>query len=362
MYSFDLSNRFLDNHEQSLFKDYLDFLRIDKCIWPVFECLFRSAVKGTSPLVLRVHDGSRLCGAAIIVRCTRYGRALFDRQALAGVIDALHVPFYLWIKFGCCMDMMSNPGFVIEPEKADEIHAAMAKYLKKHCILTVIYDYTDKAGIYPDATLLPAQPHALIDLLAMSGIQDYMRDHKNIRHKINGFQNKGGTFEIVSQVLGLETIALVRKCFLLTAEKSLTYLPYQDLYLNSALTTSQTPLDQVYYFIARLNGEFLGYQAALVTGSCLNALHGAFDRERKTTYHAYDLMFVRMSEFALEHNLTSVDFGAVINTTKQRAVNRTIGLSYFLLSKHAFVQAIFVQFLKKSKIQGEDQMQFKIEE
>lgn len=362
MNSFDLSSRFLDKQEQSLFNDYLDFLRIDKHVWPVFECLFKSTVKGTKPLVLRVHDGECLCGAAIIIRCTRYGRALFDSQALAGVIDALHIPFYLWIKFGCCMDMMSNPGFVVEPDKADEIHAAMAQYLKKHSILTVIYDYADKAAIYPNATLLPAQPHALIDLSGMSGIQDYMRDHKNIRHKINGFRNKNGTFEIVSQALGSETIALVKKCFLLTAEKSLTYLPYQDLYLNSALTTSQTPLDKVYYFIARLNGEFLGYQAALVTGSCLNALHGAFDRERKTTYHAYDLMFVRMSEFALEHHLTSVDFGAVINTTKQRAVNRTINLSYFLLSRHAMIQAMFVRLLKKSKIQGEDQMQFNIEE
>ena len=94
------------------------------------------------------------------------------------------------------------------------------------------------------------------------------------------------------------------------------YLPYQDLYLEAAVNTSETNIETVHYFIATLNGDFLGYQAAIQTGSNLNALHGAFNRNLKTTYHAYDILFVKMTKFAIENGLKTIDFGAVINLTK----------------------------------------------
>jgi predicted N-acyltransferase len=258
------------------------------------------------------------------------------------------------------MDMMSNPGFVTEPEQSEKIVAAMAQYLKEHSLLTLIYDYSDRVDLYPGSSALWSAPHALIDTTSFSSIQDYIGEHKNIKKKMNIFYNNGGTFEIVRNVLTEESIAALRRCFVATSEKSSTYLPYQDLYLNAALTTSRMLLEQVYYFVARLNGEFLGYQAALQTGSRLNALHGAFDRERKTTYHAYDLLFVKMTEFALANKLDSIDFGAVINITKQRSVNRIVPMSYFLYSKYHLVQRFFVMLLRRTKVQGKEQMQFNI--
>ncbi len=361
MYTFELSGRFLSKEETTFFKNCLDYYHVDEDIWEVFACLFRSAVKGTTPLVLRAYEDSQLCGAAILIKCTKYGRSLFNNKLTAGITNSLGIPSYLWIKFGCCMDMMSNPGFVVKPEKADEIHAAMAGFLKEHCLMTMIYDYTDKSYLYPEATILPSLPHALIDTSQMTSIQNYISGHKNIKRKMNIFKNNGGTFDIVCNVLNEEDIASVRKCFIFTAEKSILYLPYQDIYLNSALKTSGTWLDNVYYFIARLNGEFLGYQAAIKTGTCLNALHGAFDRERETTYHSYDILFAKMTEFAIEKGLTSIDFGAVINITKQRMVNKKIDMSYFLFSKYSFVQWLFTKFLKTTKVQGKEQMRFREE-
>jgi hypothetical protein len=178
---------------------------------------------------------------------------------------------------------------------------------------------------------------------------------------MNIFRNNGGEFEIACDVLDEELIASVRKCFISTAEKSIFYLPYQDLYLNSALITSQTKIDNVYYFIMKLNGEFLGYQAAIKTGTCLNALHGAFDRERKTTFHAYDILFVEMTKFAIENGLKTIDFGAVLNITKQRMVNNTIPMSYFVMSKFSFSQKFFCRYMELTKIQGDKQMRFQKE-
>ncbi len=193
----------------------------------------------------------------------------------------------------------------------------------------------------------------------MTDVLDYIKEHKNIKRKINNFRNKGGKFEIVSNRLINKQLSDLRKCFISTAENSVFYLPYQELYLNSALTTSGMHLNKVYYFIATLDGEFLGYQAALKTGSHLNAMHGAFDRKRKTTYHAYDLLFMHMTKFAIENDLKTIDFGAVVNITKQRMVNNTIEMSYFLFSRYSFIQWLFNGFLRLTKVQGNEQMKYR---
>ena len=41
--------------------------------------------------------------------------------------------------------------------------------------------------------------------------------------------------------------------------------------------------------------------------------HGAFDRSHSTTYHAYDLLFVEMTMYAIEHDLKLIDVGAAHN-------------------------------------------------
>jgi len=359
MLTFELSERFLTTQETPAFDEYLARHEWDSSIWPVFRCFFEAAVPGTTPLVLRTWEDGTLCGAAIVVRCTHYGRSLFHGSGPARLVDAARMPNYLWIKFGCCMDMMSNPGFVRDPARAEEVHAAMAKHLKRYCFSSLIYDYDDCASLYPGAAVMPTMPHALIDTSGMSSVQDYLAQHKNLRRKLNIFRNHGGTFEVVANRLDEADVVDVRRCFLATAAQSIVYLPYQDLYLSAALLTSSTHLDNVYYFVARLNGEFLGYQAAVATGSHLNALHGAFDRERATTHHAYDVLFVRMVDFAITHGLTSIDFGAVLNITKQRAVNRTIPMSYFLYSKYGIVQWFLDGMLRRTKMQSEEQLKFR---
>ncbi|MGC1389702.1 MAG: hypothetical protein WA816_01570 [Bacteroidales bacterium] len=238
MYTFDLCDTFLSREEKAIFKHSLDYYHVDEGIWEVFNCLFKSGVKGTIPLLLKVYDDSKLCGAAILIKCSKYGRSLFNNKFLSGIIDLTRVPFYLWIKFGCCMDMMSNPGFVKDPEKSNDVLSAIALFLKTNSFLSIIYDYSYKTYLYPNATILPSLPHAIIDISQMTSVDEYICNHKSIKRKINIFRNNGGKFELAYNVLNEQDIASVRKCFISTAEKSIFYLPYQDLYLNSALITS----------------------------------------------------------------------------------------------------------------------------
>lgn len=361
-YTFELSGNFLSKEEQSVFDDCLFSLELDKGVWEVFACLFRSGVKNTQPLMLRIYSAAELRGAIVLTKCAGYGKSLFDNKLLAGFMNMFSIPYYQWINFGCCMDMMSNPGFVKYPEQAEEVSRAALRFLKNHSILTIISDYSENSSLYDNASILPALPHALIDCSNMASIQNYLQDFKNIKRKLKTFRNKGGEYIRVEKKLDNEQLDFLKKCFISTAEKSVFYLPYQDLYLNAALTTSSTEIENVHYFIATMDGEFMGYQAALKTGKFLNALHGAFDRDRKTTHHAYDILYVKMTEFALEHGLKICDFGAVVNFTKQKMVNRTIDMSYFLLSKYAIVQKIFSWFLKLTKIQGDNQLKFKTDQ
>jgi len=359
MYSFELSENYFSNGEEEVFNDYLSLHGLDSGIWQVYASLFKSGTKHTQPLLLRVYKNGDLYAAAIIIKCHQYGRALFNSNFLADTIDLVKVPFYLWIKFGCCMDMMSNPGFVKDPEKSDEVFRAMINFLKKNSLLTFINDYSDNYKLFENASILPALPHALIDNSLMTSIEDYIGDFKNIKRKIRVFKNKGGEYSLVKAQLSDKQTSSLKDCFLATSEKSVFYLPYQDLYLSAAINTSRTKLHNVYYFVATLNGEFLGYQAAVKTGDKLNALHGAFNRNLKTTYHAYDILFVKMTEFAIENELRSIDFGAVLNLTKQKMVNKSIDLSYFILSKYSAIQKIFSFLLKLTKIQSSEQLKFR---
>jgi hypothetical protein len=359
VYTFELSDRPLSHEEQAVFQSFLDHYHMDEGIWPVFDGLFRSATRYTTPLMLRAYDGSALCGAAVIVRCSRYGRALFRSRLMAGLVDAGRLPLHLWIRFGCCMDMMSNPGFARDPEKADDMAAAMAAFLKESCLLTLVCDYTDRAHLYPDAAILPALPHALIDTSGMTSVADYTAAFGNLARKMNKFRNKGGSFEIVREMLPASDLPAMQRCFVSTSETSVFYLPYQDLYLESAVTTSTTRLDGACYFVARMDGELMGYQAALQTGTRLNALHGAFDRERGSSYHAYDVLFVKMVEFAIENGIDRVDLGAVLNRTKQKMVNTKLDLSYFLLGRRALVQKAMTRLMGLTRVQSDEQLQFR---
>lgn len=359
MYTFKLTDQFFSEEDKQVFNTYLDSQSLDNSIWEVFSSLFKTNTKHTKPILVKVYKDSDLFGAAIIIKCNQYGKSLFSNHLLSKLIDFINIPFYLWMKFGCCMDMMSNPGFVKDPEKADEVFSAIATYLKNNSLLTIINDYSNNLKLYGDASILPALPHALIDCDTMNSIEDYTKHFKNIKRKIRVFKKKGGEFIRLSQQLNLDQIASLKKCFLSTSEKSVFYLPYQDLYLEAAVNTSKTNIEEVHYFIAMLNDDFIGYQAAIQSGSNLNALHGAFNRNLKTTYHAYDILFVKMTEFAIEKGLRKIDFGAVINLTKQKMINETADMSYFILSKYAIVKNIFNIFLKTTKIQGTEQLKFR---
>jgi hypothetical protein len=359
MFTFDLSETYLTDQEIDLFHDCLAENELEQNVWRVFDALFQSATKHTKPLLLKVYESDVLCGLTVIIECTKYGKAMFKNRLMAAFFDGLGIPLLLWVKIGCCMDMLSCPGLVRDPSRTNEIHAAMARFLESQSSAIIIMDYSSNGSLYPQATTLPCLPHALIDTSQMSRIEDFAGLHKNISRKMRKFSNKGGTYQIERNSFPKEYLSDLEKCFNSTADKSVMYLPYQDLYLESAKTTGLKNIPEVYYFIAKLNGEFIGYQAAVKTGKYLNGLHGAFDRERGSNFHAYDILFVKMAEFAIEHGLHTIDLGVVVNVTKAKMVNKTIEMTYYLLSKSALFRWFLSRLLRVTRMQSEEQLKFR---
>jgi hypothetical protein len=76
------------------------------------------------------------------------------------------------------------------------------------------------------------------------------------------------------------------------------------------------------------------FQAAMQSGKYLNALHGAFNRDLKSNFHAYDILFVKM-------------------------VNKILDMSYYLLSKSFIIRLFFKFLLKLTKIQSKTQLKFR---
>jgi hypothetical protein len=56
VYTFTLTDRFLNREEQDVFAEYIHDLSLDEGIWDVFDSRFKSAVSRTRPLLLRVFE------------------------------------------------------------------------------------------------------------------------------------------------------------------------------------------------------------------------------------------------------------------------------------------------------------------
>lgn len=135
MYTFELNNKFLSKEEMAAFKKCLDFYQVDESIWEVFACLFRSEVKGTKPLVIRAYEDSKLCGAAIVARCRKYGRAMFKNKLMAGILNFIGIPVYLWMKFGFGVEFICNQGLAWNRKRLMKFIRLWSNFLKRRVFL-----------------------------------------------------------------------------------------------------------------------------------------------------------------------------------------------------------------------------------
>ncbi|NIA15707.1 MAG: GNAT family N-acetyltransferase, partial [Nitrospiraceae bacterium] len=318
MFEMTLDGRMLSREERDVFAGYLSRHGLDEAIWDVFECFTQVGTRMTQPRVLRAHDGGRLVGVAFMARCRAWSGAVFANRLLQQGLDLFGIPACVWIRVGFCAEILANPGFVADGCDYAEVIGAMIDYLRKHSYGTIIIDHAEDEGLHSGSMKYPYVCDGVVPVDGMRTAQDYIDQHRNIKRKIKAFTNKGGTIEVVRGALPEALLDTLGRCMTATVARSVIHAPFQDSFIDVTARTCQCPSENLVHFIAWMNGEMLGYHTFVQTGRGLRMLHGAFDRERRTTYHCYENIIIDTVRFAIEHGLEAVYFGPVMNETKRR--------------------------------------------
>lgn len=345
--------------ERAALADHLRDMGADEAAWDVFGCFLATRSAATRPLALRASRDGRFAGIALMVECAAYGRSLFDSPWLARPMDLSRIPALTWIRVGLCAETLANPGFVAAGFDRGATIAAMLEWLRRHRPVLFVNDATASRPLHASAREFPYVRDGAVDIAGMTSVADYIAQHNNIRRKIKGFTNKGGTIDLIEGPLGDDDMAGVAHCVASTVGHSIIASPFQDLFPEMVAATCAHRSPRFVHFVARLDGRMLGYHSFIRTGRGLRMLHGAFDRTLKSTLHAYENLIVRAVAHGIEHRLDRVHFGPVLNETKRRMMNATEPAALFFSSNNPLLGAAIPAIFPLTKMQSRELLAFR---
>ncbi|MCC6353665.1 MAG: GNAT family N-acetyltransferase [Verrucomicrobiae bacterium] len=356
---FTLSREPPSSDERAALDDHLRDMGADEAVWDVFGCFLATRSATTRPLALRASRDGRLAGIAFMVECTAYGRSLFDGPWLAWALDHSGIPALTWLRSGLCAETFANPGFVANGFDRGATIAAMISWLRRHRPVLFVNDSTANRPLHARAREFPYVRDGAVDIAGMSSVSDYIAQHNNIRRKIKGFANKGGTIDLIEGPLGDGDMAGVAHCVASTVDNSIIASPFQDLFPEMVAATCAHPSPRFVHLVAHLDGQMLGYHSFVRTGRGLRMLHGAFDRTLKSTLHAYENLIIRAVAHGIERRLDRVHFGPILNETKRRMMNATEPAALFFSSNNPLLGTAIPAFFPLTKMQSRELLAFR---
>jgi hypothetical protein len=116
--------------------------------------------------------------------------------------------------------------------------------------------------------------------------------------------------------------------------------------------------NNVVHFVCRTSTDFLGYHSFMDFGSHLRCLNGAFNRELKTTHHAYENMILKVVEYSEEKGIKRIHFGPVLNETKRRMMHEFKPTNIHFSSSNALLNSVFPLVLRNSKMMNKSILRF----
>ncbi len=344
--TFTLTRAAVNEREQAIFADDLASLGLDATTWLVLNGTVETGTRATIPKVLRAYRHDELVGVAYILECRRVGQCFFDGP-VASMMDLAALPLFVWTRNGAMIDGNANPGFVAAGVDRDDFFAQSIAYLTRRYPYGSVLDYPE-AFSGPGYVATPLFDSGIIHLEGVASVEDYSADSKNLRRKVNKFRNKGGAVEVIRGALPDDLRAEALRC--LASLKPLVRAPFQDNYANMAMQACSLASDRVVHFIARLNGDVVGYHSFAVAGRSLHCLSGAFDRTRTSTYHAYENVILESIRFGLDHGLTTIYYGPITNPTKAKLMNAYSRCEVRNYSRLVPLRAVFPAMIRASKL------------
>ncbi|MCP4644872.1 MAG: GNAT family N-acetyltransferase [bacterium] len=353
-----LSEEMLSSAERAVFGGWLTKHGLDDAVWEVFAAALQASSPWTQPTVVRAFDGDRLVGAAFVVRCRHWAGALFSHPILYKPVDFVGLTSFIWIRVGFCAETLANPGFVADGCDEDGIIRAMIDHLCRNAYGVMVPDWAENHHLHEDGWTFPYVHDGVVDLAGMAEAQDYVRQHNNIKRKIKHFQNKGGEIDVIHGALDEETLETVRHCVRETVKCSIIRSPFQDIFLDALARTCMCASDRMVHFVARMNGEVLGYHSFVRSGRGLRMIHGAFDRQRPTTHHSYENLIIATVDYGIRHGLDKIHFGPVLNETKRRMMNACGETSFYFHSRTPIIRLFFPRLFPFTNMQCKELLAF----
>jgi hypothetical protein len=359
VYTFTLTDEMLSETERDRFAVYLEEQGLDDAVWDVYACFLDTENRMTKPRVLRAFRDNELVAVAFLARCRAWAGSVFKPKALAAAFDLVGIPAYMWIRVGYGAEVLANPGFFATDAPREEIAATMLRYLHRKSYGLIVIDHEDQAHLHTRVKGYPYVCDGSVHINGMVKVQDYVAEHGSIKRKIKAFENKGGTIDRVHGAIDDALFENIRHCLESTVERSVIYSPWQDNAAAMAVRTCRAESDRFVHFIARMNGDLLGYHSFVQTGNGLRMLHGAFDRTRRTTHHSYENLIIHTVGYAIDNGLESVHFGPVLNVTKQRMMNRFGKTRLYFYSNNPVIRFFFRLIFPYSRMQSGKLLAFK---
>ncbi len=357
-FTFTVSSDPVNNAEKKALIEQTESLNLNDTLWKLYESLLKSATKESVPFILRMHKDKDLVAVVILIKCYDYGSTMTAFKPVVKLFKTLRIPIVVWLRSGICAELLANPAFINTNYDPNVVLPVLMNYIHKNFFISFVLDLSSNNHIHGNSSKLPYPDEGVIDMGDVLSFENYRKLHKNVRKKINHFRNRGGFVEIIKGKLSDEDIRMVGKCVLLTSQHSVFKLPYQENYPAMCMATASMEENNVVHFVCRTENDFLGYHSFIDFGTHMRCLNGAFNRELKTTHHAYENMIARVVEYADENKIKRIYFGPVLNVTKSRMMHEFLPTTLHFMSNNAFVRKIFPLILKRSRMMQKNVLQF----
>lgn len=317
-WSFEISQTPLSGSEQEVFSSDISELGSSLVIWDILNSVLGIGSPNSKLKVLRARRGSELAGVAFFMECRKSGECFFE-PPLSTVIDFPGRPVFVWSRYGTALDTNANHGFVAEGIDRQTFKAGAIRALTREYLYGSTVDFSDDIPV-PGAVVTRGFDSGYIDVMSFSSIDEYIGRRKKLRTKLNRFRNNGGRMDVIRGALGADDAEACAHVYETMSFQLLT--PYQDIFSDLVRTVSQLDHPDIVHFIARINGELVGYHSFVVGSQSIQCLSGGFDRSRESLFNAYDSLIVDSVAFCLEHKIPEIHYGPVLNDTKARMMTR----------------------------------------
>ncbi|MDF9797319.1 hypothetical protein OKW21_002582 [Catalinimonas alkaloidigena] len=343
---FTLDRNLVSPREQMHFTTYLNANQWDETVWLILNGMLETSTAYTIPKVLRGYYDNLLVGVAYIIECRKPAHSFFDNP-LATLINAPQIPIYFWTRNGVMVDSNTNRGFVSDELDLFTFYQQAIAYLNEKYLYGLVLESSVErpAAGYTSSPLCDC---GLVEIDSYTPVELMLAKHKNLRKKKRKFENKGGVISTVRGALDKDTLHKAMQ-FLATL-KLQVQTPYQDNYVNMAYKSGSLEDSNLVHLIATLDGAMVGYHSFVQCQNNLHCLSGAFDRTRKSNYHAYENMILESMHYAQQNKIDTIYYGPVLNPTKASLMSSTEDWEMRFYSRFAVLRNALKMITPYSKL------------